>query len=100
MRSDVIVVDTPVFDHHLGFDPVPEPLHGQAFVAELAVEAFVRAVLPRLAGIDQRRLDTFFAGPFEQRRTDEFRAIVNAEWLSAIRGDELAENLDDALGTD
>src|SRR5665213_3662447 len=98
MRSYVIVVDTPVFDHHLGFDPVPEPLHGQTFVAEFAVEAFVGPVLPRLSWIDQRSLDTFFAGPFEQRRTDEFRAIIGPQVARrAVYADELAENLDDTL---
>jgi hypothetical protein len=38
-------------DQHDGDRPAREPLHAEALVAELAVEALVDAVLPRLAGI-------------------------------------------------
>jgi len=41
MRSHIVVVLPPLLDHHLRFDPIPEPLDAQAFVPELAVEAFI-----------------------------------------------------------
>src|SRR5581483_8040894 len=42
-------------DHRLGLRPRAEPLQRQALVAQPAVEALRRPILPRLAGIDQRR---------------------------------------------
>jgi len=40
MGSGLVVVTPPVLNYDFGIDPVPEPLKDQAFVAELAVEAF------------------------------------------------------------
>jgi hemoglobin len=48
MRPHGIVVAPPVSDNDLCFDTVPEPFHGKAFVAEFAIEAFRRPVLPWL----------------------------------------------------
>lgn len=48
-------------------------------VAELAVEALQRAVLPPLAGIDQGGLDALIDDSFWQRPRDELRAIAGAE---------------------
>ena len=47
----LVVVIAPGFDQGSGFAARTEPLDGQTLVAELAVEAFVGAVLPGLAGI-------------------------------------------------
>ena len=60
-----IVVLAPVLDHDLRFNPVPEPFHGQTFIAELAVEAFRRAVLPWIARIDQSAFDPLVFDPFQ-----------------------------------
>ena len=57
MRANFVEVPAPGFDDHLGLAARPEPLHVQAFVTELAVEALPRTVLPGLARIDQRGLD-------------------------------------------
>ena len=57
MRTDVIVVSPPIFDHDPGFDAIATPFHGQTFVSELAVEAFVGAVLPGLARINEYRFN-------------------------------------------
>lgn len=51
MRSNGIVVAPPLLDHNLRFRARSKPFKAQAFISELAVEALVRAVLPRLAGI-------------------------------------------------
>jgi hypothetical protein len=57
MRPDVVVVATPHFDADLGFDAIPKPLQRQVLNAELPVEGFVCSVLPRIAGIDERRFN-------------------------------------------
>ena len=49
MRSHLVVVMPIVFDSDLRIDSVPEPLHAQALVRELAVERLVESVLPRLS---------------------------------------------------
>ena len=49
MWTHLIEVLAPGFDDDLGFATRPEPLHAQALVAELAIEAFQRAVLNKRA---------------------------------------------------
>ena len=63
MRTDLVEMPAPGFDHGLGLGAREEPLHAQAFVAELAVEALADAVLPRLARIDQGGLDALIGDP-------------------------------------
>src|SRR6266566_9944516 len=57
MWADFVVMAAPALDDRLGLRPRPEPFETQALVAELAVEAFGNAILPRLAGLDQCRID-------------------------------------------
>ena len=57
MGTDVVVVSAPLLDADLRFDAVPKPLQTQVLVAELAVERFVGAILPRLPGVDERGFD-------------------------------------------
>ena len=52
VRAHPVVVLAPHLDDDLGFASGTEPLDAQTFIAELAVEGFVRAILPRLARID------------------------------------------------
>ena len=52
MRTDLFELTSELFDQDLRIDPVLEPLHAEALVTELAVEALVRSVLPGLAWID------------------------------------------------
>jgi len=71
MRAHLVEVPAPGFDDDPGLGARPEPLHAQALVAELAVETFQRAVLPGLAGIDQRGLDPLIDDPLQQRPRDD-----------------------------
>ena len=71
-----VVVPPPAFDPDLGLHPVPKPLEGQAFVPELPVERFVRAILPGLARIDELRVDLRSLQPAEQRGRDALRAVI------------------------
>lgn len=79
MGAHAIVVLPPVLDHHLRFQPVPEPLNSKAFVSELAVEAFRRRVLPRLTGIDQGTLDSLLHHPLQQCGAGELRSDVTPQ---------------------
>ncbi len=53
MGPDSIVHLPPFFNCDLRIDPILEPLHSEAFVSELSIEAFVRAVLPRFPWVDR-----------------------------------------------
>src|SRR5688572_24305390 len=73
MRAHVIVVLSPGLDDHLRLGPRAEPFEAQALVAELAVEALRDAILPGLAGLDQRRADPLGDDPGQQRLRHELR---------------------------
>ena len=79
MRTNLVVVKTPGFDDGLGFGSGAEPLHAQALVAELAVEALADAILPGLAGVDQRGLDALVGDPFQQGTGYELRPVAHCE---------------------
>ena len=79
MRPHLVVVPPLLFDHDLRLGPRAEPLQAQAFIAELAVEALHRAVLPRLPWLDQRRFDALFDNPPQHRPRDELRPVVRAQ---------------------
>ena len=79
MRTHFVVVPPPVLDNDAGLGTVSEPLHGQAFVAEFAVEGLVRPVLPGLAGIDEGGLDRLIERPFEKSAAREFGPIIRSQ---------------------
>src|ERR671919_2010254 len=79
MRPHFVVVPPPCFDDHLRLGARTEPFEAQALVAELAVEAFRDAILPRLAGLDQRRADALRDDPGQQRLGYELRSVVAAQ---------------------
>lgn len=76
MWSDGIVVAPPLFDHHLRLRTTPEPFQTQAFVAEFAVEAFVRAILPGLAGFAQCHVHAVVRRPLQDGARHELRPVV------------------------
>ncbi len=76
MRAQFVVMATPTFDDRLGLRSGPKPLKTQALVAELAIEAFADAILPRLAGLDQCRIDVLCEDPRQERLGYELRAVV------------------------
>ena len=49
MRPHGVIMFAPTRDLDLGFDARERSFHVQTFVAELAVEAFAYAILPRFA---------------------------------------------------
>lgn len=57
VRPDLVVVASPLSDHGAGLRQRREPVLVEAFVAELAVEAFDVTVLHGSARFDQQVLD-------------------------------------------
>lgn len=101
MRPHLVVMLPPVFDDDLGFQTVPEPLHRQAFIPELPIEAFRRAVLPRLAGINQRAFYPSFRHPLQERSADKLRTIVATQVTRrTAHADEPGQYVDDPPGAD
>src|SRR5213592_5314142 len=73
----------------------------QALVAEFAVEAFGNAILPRLAGLDQCRVDALRDDPGQERFRHELRAVVAAqEARGTACADQAGEHLDHARRAD
>lgn len=66
MRPSFVVVDTPLFDDHLGFLKAVEDLAVQRFVPELAVEGLAVAVLPGWARLDVQALRAKAREPLAQ----------------------------------
>ena len=100
MRPHGVVVLAPVVDYDLRFNTVFKPLHGQAFIPVLAVEAFRCAVLPWFAWADQCAFHALLRNPFQQRRTDELRAIVAAQVARcAAYVDQLGQDIDHSCRT-
>lgn len=97
MRANRVVVAAPGFDHDLGLGAREKPFEAQALVAELTVEALADAILPGLAGVDQRRLDALLGDPLQQRTGDELRPIVGAQIeRRAALADQARQDLDNA----
>lgn len=101
MRSHGIVMAAPDLDEDVGLGAAAEVFHAEALVAELAVEAFVVAVLPRLAGVDQRGVNLGFGEPLQDGVAHELGSVIRPqEGWRALRADQAAQDIDDAVGTD
>src|ERR1039457_5822817 len=76
MRPYRVVVHSPLLDHHLGLFQRIEDLATQAFISQLAVEAFTVAVLPGTAGLDVQRLRSYCRQPPSQSFCNKLWPIV------------------------
>ena len=63
MRSNLIEVFSPSLDQNLGFLAASKPFQAQTFIAEFVIEALIGGILPRLARVDERRIDVSRAEP-------------------------------------
>jgi hypothetical protein len=54
MWAHVVVMLSPIFDHGLSLFQSVEDFAVQQFIAQLSVEAFAVAILPRASGLDDR----------------------------------------------
>jgi len=78
-----VVVVPPGFNDHGSLLSGSEPLQRQALVAQLAVEAFVGAVLPMLTRVAQGDCYSNLRNPFEDGVTDELRSVVRSQLSGA-----------------
>src|SRR5215469_400891 len=88
MRPDGVVMAAPGFDQDLGLLQRREDFPAQKFVAQLAVEGLVVAVLPWTAGFDVKCPDADLTEPFTHRRRDELRSVVGTDVLRRSMLDE------------
>jgi len=92
---------TPLLDDDFGFRTISEPLHVQAFISELAVEALVRSILPWFAGFDEGRLHATRLEPFFHARRHELRPIIapDVRWLT-MQAHQPREHFNDSRRVD
>ena len=76
MRTNSVVVPSPVLDDHLGLLQSVKDFTVEQFVTKLRVEAFTVAVLPWTASLDVGGLGSDGGNPLADGHGDELRAIV------------------------
>ena len=81
MRSLGVVEVSPLLDQHLRLLECGEDFHVQALISELAVEAFVVAVLPGRAWRDEQLFDVQSREPLAHGLGDELRTVVRSDML-------------------
>src|SRR5204863_7763830 len=101
MGPDFVGVAPACFDAYVRVRAIPNRLQRPMLVAELAVARFVRAVLPRLARIDEGALKLRGLQPAQDGGRREFRPVVRAQKLwRPMHAHELRQDLDHAAGPD
>ena len=79
MRSDFVIIPTPVLDGVPGMFQTYKPIDVQAFIPQPAIEAFNEGVLDRLAWANEVQFDASLVSPLIQRLTSKFRTIVDGD---------------------
>jgi len=83
MRSHFIVMASPDFDEDASFGAATKPFHAQAFVAELAVEAYMglsseRALVDLMAGmVDRFNIFGLVLGQLPLAQMDSRRTLTS-----------------------
>ncbi len=99
MRSDRIVMPSPLLDQHLGLVQRREQFTCQQLVAELGVEALAVAVLPRAARLDEERLHADPAEPLAHVAGNELGPIVRPNVLRRpVRNEQIGEAVEHVVG--
>ena len=75
MRANMVVVLSPLIDFYSRLVQRSEPVRAQAFLAELAVEAFDERVLSRLSRLYKAKRDTRLLRPKENGFTGELCTV-------------------------
>ena len=100
MRSDGIVVPSPVLDQHFRLSKCREDFAVQEFVPQFRVQAFAIAILPRTSRFDVKRFDADPAEPFSHVDCDELWAVVGANVLRRSVGDEeIGQTVEHVVGS-
>ncbi len=101
MGSDLVVFLPPGFDQVTGFVECGEPVLVEAFIAELAIEAFDESVLGGFARGNEVQLHLVLLRPVMQRLASELRAVVEGDGLGqAVGSGELRQHGNDARAPD
>lgn len=101
MRTYRIEVIAPLLDHDLSFFQAVEYFLVEALVAQLAVEGFAIAVLPRTAGLDVQRSGAELCKPAANDLCRHFRAVIGADVFWNTSGEHhVGHRLDDAKAVD
>ena len=85
MRSDRVVVFTPLLDDDLGFLEAVEDFAVEQLIAQLRVVALAIAVIPRAARLDERGLCADGRDPLPHGLGDELRAVARREGRNLSR---------------
>src|SRR6185437_11758974 len=97
VRAHGVVVPAPCLDENAGFTAAAEPLQTETLVAQFAVERFVRSVLPRFSGIDDRGVDAIVGETLQNCVAHELGTAIGAQVnRSAVETDQAGEYIDDA----
>ena len=86
MRANMVVVLSPLIDFYSRLVQRSEPVRAQAFLAELAVEAFDERVLSRFSQLHKAKRDTRLLRPKEHGFAGDFVTVVAHHllwWLPA-----------------
>lgn len=81
MRSCFAAVTSPLLADDACLRAIAKVFHGQAFVTELAFEALIGAVLPRLARLRKCRMNALIARTLEQPGRYELRSVIHVQGL-------------------
>ena len=101
MGSDGIVQPPPLLDEYNCLGQCVEDLAVQELVPQLAVEAFVVAVLPGTAWLDEQRLNANPGQPPPHELGRELWPVVRTQMLGrAVMSEELGQNLEHVMGSD
>src|SRR5438477_7461799 len=99
--SYLVVFLPPGFDQEAGFIESGEPVFVEAFIAELAVEAFDESVLGGFARCDEVQLHVVLLRPVVQGLASKLRAVVDGDGLrQAMSFGQAFQHGDDARATD
>lgn len=92
MGAGRIVVLSPVFDQASGFSQIAEQVFVEAFIAQLAVEAFDKGVLGGFTWRNVMPFNTCLLAPLQNRMGGHFSAVIgdNHMWVPT-RGDQATQ---------
>jgi len=76
MRSGLIVPISLGSDNNARLCACSKPFHVQTFVSEVAVEAFIKTVLPRFTRVAERCIDAMLPEPFQNSMRNKLSTIV------------------------
>jgi hypothetical protein len=71
----------PVFGDYPRIDSIFEPLYRKAVIPELAIEELVGTILPRFAGLNERRADSLFCNPRQHLLRGELMSMIRSKHL-------------------